>query len=297
MKKAIFLLTILIILPGLSAVDAQNPFTTQKPAQHVSAPPMVRHSVFVKIAMLQHRLNQRLSTLIREFKTTRSMLPLMTLVLISFGYGVIHAAGPGHGKAVSLSLILSGKESLRNGLLFGIAVAVFHGLSGILFLLIMRLILQKGVAGALGSVTRVTQAISGGLIALLGIGLLGISIYTWIRKNPGPSRGHSPVHTHKGPIAAALVVGMVPCPGVVMVMLFSLSLGMIGLGILLGIAISFGMAVTLTTVVVLGIFGKKLSIAVFSKKQGLMETLERVVEIGGGLMVAILGLLLLVAAL
>ena len=67
MIKAVGLLAVLMTLVGTSMVDAQNPFTTQKPAQRVSAPPMVRHPVFVKMAMLQHRLNQRLSALIRGF--------------------------------------------------------------------------------------------------------------------------------------------------------------------------------------------------------------------------------------
>lgn len=47
--------------------------------------------------------------------------------------------------------------------------------------------------------------------------------------------------THGSYWATAVAIGMVPCPGVVIVALFSVSLGLLDLGVILGLAISLGM--------------------------------------------------------
>jgi len=80
-----------------------------------------------------------------------------------------------------------------------------------------------------------------------------------------------------------------------MIMLFALSMELVGLGILLGITFSAGMALTITCVVVMVISGKAISLGMVARRGSLAITLENLIETIAGLMVASLGLLFLAA--
>ncbi len=232
----------------------------------------------------------------REAKATNSLKPLAFLLVVAFAYGAIHAAGPGHGKVFALSYILSQRPRLLRGILFGNFIALFHGLSGILFVLIIRIILEKSITGTLEDVTRITQIISFSLITCLGLGILIKSIYRWIKsaKNSRPSFDKNNKRYLNSPLLSALVVGMIPCPGVVMVMLFALSMNLLGLGIMLGVTFSLGMAITITCVVLIGILGKTASLGMVAGNGGLVITLEYLIETIAGLIITCLGLLFLI---
>ena len=54
-----------------------------------------------------------------------------TLAALSFGYGVFHAAGPGHGKAVIASYMVANERILRRGLAICLAAALLQGVVAI----------------------------------------------------------------------------------------------------------------------------------------------------------------------
>ena len=54
------------------------------------------------------------------------------LIALSFGYGVFHAIGPGHGKAVIVTYLGSHKESLRRGAIISLLAALFQAVIAIL---------------------------------------------------------------------------------------------------------------------------------------------------------------------
>lgn len=281
----------------LQPVFAQNPFTAKpkSEAHRMTTYPAAKNPFLSTIVFLQHRLNQKMADLMRDAKETNSLKPLAFLLIVAFAYGVIHAAGPGHGKLFAISYILSQRPGLFRGILFGNFMALFHGLSGILFVLIVRIILEKSITGTLEDVTRITQIISFSLITCLGLGILIKSSYRWIKnaKNSRPSFDKSDKHYLNSPLLSALVVGMVPCPGVVMVMLFALSMNLVGLGIMLGVTFSLGMAITITCVVVMAILGKSASLGMVAGNGGLVIRLEYLIETIAGLMITCLGLLFL----
>jgi len=102
---------------------------------------------------------------------------------------------------------------------------------------------------------------------------------------------------HRYPLAMALTVGMVPCPGVVLVMLFCLSLNLIGLGLLLAFSVSLGMAVTISAVGVATLAGKSLALGALESRRSLAETIERILETAAALIIMTLGLVFLSATL
>lgn len=297
MKSSIIIFFLFIfVLMAVSSGTAHNPFTGQPENQH-TAVPAFKSKLFVKIIAWQHQLKEKMSMLIREAKSTRSMKPLFFLVAAAFAYGVIHAAGPGHGKALAVTYVLSQRPSYVNGLVFGNCMAFFHGLSGIIFVLVVRLILHANIIKNLENVTRITQLISYSMISCFGVGLFLFGMYhlitRWNQNRGIPQSDQNRQHVH--PVISAVVVGGIPCPGVVMVMLFALSMDLIILGVVLGLAISMGMALTVSIVVMLAISGKSVSLAVASKNEDRMIRVENVMKIIGGLALTAIGSVFLAA--
>ena len=54
-----------------------------------------------------------------------------TLVGLSFAYGVFHAAGPGHGKAVISSYMLANEVALRRGVMLSFVSAFLQAATAI----------------------------------------------------------------------------------------------------------------------------------------------------------------------
>ena len=277
---------------------AQNPFTSKAQPPKASQQQAMPNHFLAKISFWQHQLNQKMAALTRQAKETGSMKPFFFLFIIAFSYGILHAAGPGHGKAVAASYIISQKGKVIDSLLFGNMIAFFHGFSGMFLVLIIYFVLNSSVSGTLLDVSRITQIISYSLILLLGTVLLTKSIYLWCRRTvidrrypDGYTRGRK-----IGSLATAFVVGMVPCPGVVLVMLFSLSLDMIGLGFLLALSMTLGMAVTISAVVVIGTIGKNLALGALQRRRDLAGIVGQIIETIAALMIMALGALFLAAA-
>jgi len=279
-----------------SYAAAHNSFITEPKEQHSSPSPVIKSKLFVKIVLWQHQLKEKMSSLIRQSKQTGDLLPLVYLFFAAFAYGTIHAAGPGHGKFFALSYTLSKRPKISQGILFGSSIALFHGVSGILFVVLVKKMLNEGVTKNLETLTYITQVVSFSLITCVGFLILFKSALRLFKQrisnlNTFNSRINAPTH----PILSALIIGMIPCPGVVIVMLFALSMDLIGLGVMLGLAISIGMAMTITTVVIITLSGKAFLLSVASKNSRLLNISEHILEIISGIMISIFGLLLLLA--
>jgi ABC-type nickel/cobalt efflux system permease component RcnA len=300
MTKWLFAL-IILAFPALSpfSAAAQNPFVSKGPSQDTaqiskSAP---GYPFLDKISEWQRRLNLKIAALTRKAKENGSTEPLLLLLGLAFAYGVLHAAGPGHGKAVTASYLLSHKSKLSRGILLGNMAAFFHGVSGVLLVLIVHTVLIKGISGSLEHVTRVTQLISYALIATLGLVLLTRNILSWSHMNPD-EQAHDAGRFHSkkmGYISMALAVGVVPCPGVVLIMLFCLSLNEIGLGLLLALSLILGMAFTISFVGIFGIAGKKCALRALSPRPRLSLIIEKGIETAAALMITALGMLFFAA--
>lgn len=281
------------LFSGLSAGIAHNPFTSKPEKSHKVLTSPVKSKLFVQIVFWQHQLREKMSGLIREAKSEKKIMPIALLALSAFLYGAVHSAGPGHGKAVAVSYILSCKPKLSQSLMFGNIVALTHGFSGIFLVLTVKFILHSSMTHSLETVTYITQIISFSLISLMGIIIVIKSMLSWFKKKA--SRGQNQTWLSTNPFATAFAVGLIPCPGVVMVMLFAISLNLTGLGVFLGTCIAMGMASTITLIVLAGISGKAAILKLSDRKERLRNILEFSIETAAGLLVASLGLILLLA--
>ena len=112
-----------------------------------------------------------LSHTIRAAKTDGSAA--YTLLGISFIYGIFHAAGPGHGKAVISSYMVANDETWRRGVTLSFAAAVLQALTAIAIVGIAAVLLGA-TAHVMGNTVRVIEMVSYGLIILIGLRLLWV---------------------------------------------------------------------------------------------------------------------------
>jgi nickel/cobalt transporter (NicO) family protein len=127
--------------------------------------------VFGWILTQQALFYRALSGLIHAAKTDGSAY--WALMGISFVYGIFHAAGPGHGKAVISSYLLANEETWRRGIALSFAAALLQALTAIVLVAVVA-VLIGATAKMMGDTVRVIEIVSYGLIMLLGARLLWI---------------------------------------------------------------------------------------------------------------------------
>lgn len=253
-----------------------------------------RKSVLAQINTLQQTLQSRISMLLKEAKTNGTFGPVPLLLLLALGYGVVHAAGPGHGKGLTISYVIADGRQLKTALLLGTFMPVMHSLSGMLVVFGVSALLQAGALSALDSVTRPTQLASYGLMILLGGWIAIKSLWAWRHGN----KTEKPSVTGRyGVWGAAVIAGMVPCPGAVFILLFAKSLGVLGLGVLMAIAMMLGMVLAMTSITLLAYGSRRWATTLLRGNSSWASRIEHSLELFGGLMIITFGALFFLAAL
>lgn len=206
----------------------------------------------------QRRIQQSLSTSLRDIKSGSGSLALWTLLAVCFGYGVVHTLGPGHGKAVVVAYFLDSKRPRAwiEGVFAGSWIAFTHTLAALLLAGGLKTFAVVGLFGALREVRNV-EIVSYTLILLIGFWRLwaGISGHLHEHAHGDDDHHHDHDHHHQHPAQRTLAgwllltaAGIAPCAGALVVILLSLALGVLWAGIVGVIAIALGMAITLAAV-------------------------------------------------
>jgi ABC-type nickel/cobalt efflux system permease component RcnA len=230
---------------------------------------------------------------------------LLLLIALSFAYGVFHAAGPGHGKAVISSYLLATGETLRRGIAISFASALAQAVTAVAIVGTLAIALGA-TSQAMGIAAWWLEAASYALIVLLGIAIL-------FRRSLIPLRGKTHVHDENcdhshGPElkdldgefgwrragAAILAVGLRPCTGALIVLVFALAQGLIWTGVAATFAMALGTAVTVAAIATFAVLAKgaALKLAGGSSKTRTRKAL-RMIEVAAGFAVLSFGLILL----
>jgi len=216
--------------------------------------------VLADIRRIQRDLQTRLADSVSAIKAQTSPWPLLVLIGLSFAYGVFHAAGPGHGKIVISAYLVASEENLRRGVLLAALAALVQALAAIALVGVLALVLG---ATNLATADRVgtLEAVSYGIVALLGLWMLWRAVREAWAHRAGAGAHHHHDHGH-GEIArvagsgwregalVVLAVGVRPCSGAVIVLLFALAQGLLVSGILAALAMSVGTAITVSVLAV-----------------------------------------------
>lgn len=197
-------------------------------------------------ADLQRDLTQGMTRRMREARDG-SPGALLGALGLAFVYGFAHTMGPGHGKTIVVSHFLGTEARWWRGLLMGGQVALAHVAAAVVLVWLADLTIRQ-VLGTPPAEMALVARVSYGLILLVGLGMLVQAL----------RRLRAPAHLHHSGCGCAhhaenarrqgvlaVLAGMVPCTGAILIMLYALANDALAAGIALVLSISLGMAVAM----------------------------------------------------
>ncbi|RED27664.1 ABC-type nickel/cobalt efflux system permease component RcnA [Rhodopseudomonas thermotolerans] len=348
----------------LHAALAHNPFGAPKGAAEPQA-----GGIIGWLLAQQSAFYKQMSATIRAAKADGSAV--WTLLAISFAYGVFHAAGPGHGKAVISSYLVANEETARRGIALSFVSALLQAVVAVTIVGICAWLLNA-TASTMCSAERAIEIGSYALIALFGARLVWAkgggffrALQASMRKpqlamagvpaaladhghhhhvhdhdhgghghaharaahgehhhhDHGHDHGHPHGHArqdhhHHGPgeacdhcghshgpepsalagpggwwrgLSAVLTVGIRPCSGAILLLVFALAQGLFWAGIVATFVMALGTAITVATIAVAAVSAKGLARKLAAQRDGGGMLVMRGLEFGAAGLVLLLG--------
>lgn len=202
-------------------------------------------------------LTEKIHGALIDAKENPSIGTIGAILLFSLLYGILHAAGPGHGKTLVASYFTTIERSYLRALIIAVLIATTHVISALVTSYVLYQFIHTMFTQTLQDVALYTTRISG--IIILAIALY-LARQKWLYYRPKPpvirfsitvphesSCGCHSCKTTANSTDLGLILGagIVPCPGTVIVFLFAFSMGMVKLGILSAVVMSLGMGLTI----------------------------------------------------
>ncbi len=282
----------------------------------------------------QAEFYQMFSGLIRASKSDGKAA--YTLLGISFLYGIFHAAGPGHGKAVISSYLVANDETWRRGIVLSFASAILQAFTAVALVGIAAVLLGA-TAKAMGNTVRVIEIVSYGLIILIGLRLLWVKGRAFLKllragahehhphdhahdhghHHHGHSHGHDHHHDHADEASAwghahapepseltgqhwlrhglstIVAVGLRPCSGAIIVLVFALAQGLFWIGVASTFLMGLGTAITVAAIATLAVGARGLAGRFAKAKPGAGMIFIRGLETAAALVIIVFGVALL----
>ncbi len=267
----------------------------------------------------QRALHRELAAAIRSLRADHGVAAGAGLILSGFTYGVFHAAGPGHGKAVLASYLATHPERFRRGIAMAAASALCQGLTAV--------VLVYGLVFGAGWLLRDTsfavtwsERLGYGLLVLLGSYLVARSVGTatggWGSGAAIPydhdrhkATAYGCGHRH-GPsadeitradsvwaaAAVVLAVGLRPCSGAILVLAVAKASDLAWAGVAAVAAMSLGTALTVAALAFITVGTRTTAAAILSSRGGAWRLATDVAAIAGGALIALIGGSLLLAS-
>jgi ABC-type nickel/cobalt efflux system permease component RcnA len=312
---------VLLVLVGLvvaSAAAAQGggplfgPRGDQAPrpaaAPAAAAEPDAFDRLMFERRRAQFDVQRRLAVAVRTLKGEDSAAAVWALVSLSFLYGVLHAVGPGHGKVVIASYLAATRDRIRRGVALSVASSVVQAVSAILLVGVLALILQLPQLETQANV-RALEIASYALMVAIGVWMTVAALRGGHDHHHHDGHNHDDHAAHSGAppvaiggsrrfLAVAVAIGIRPCSGAVLVLLFSFAQGLVWAGIGATFAMAAGTAATLCALAILTISARQTALRLAEGRGARFgHGIGRTLSVGGALAVTGFGGLLLLAAL
>ncbi|WP_447555254.1 nickel/cobalt transporter [Vreelandella sp. EE22] len=289
----------------------------------------------LQILAWQRDLHRSLTLAITELSRTPSASAWQALLGVSFGYGVFHAAGPGHGKAVLATYLASHGGATRRALGLSFAASLLQGVTAIVLVGVLVYGLGFVTRQAMGSVVWVEQA-SFLLVALLGVWLClraarqlrhayrtsTPATFTPVASGhllsatapPVLQHPHHHVHDHhccggahhiepdqaldwRTALMTVVAIGMRPCSGAVLLLGAAGLLGQFHVGVMAVVAMSIGTGMTVSALALASVFARGWATRRLQRQanQRWMAKVAGWAALAGGVVIVFLGISLSVA--
>jgi nickel/cobalt transporter (NicO) family protein len=206
---------------------------------------------------------------------------LILLLLAAFGWGAVHALSPGHGKAMVAAYLVGTRGTAKHAAALGATVTVTHT-AGVLLLGVVALSLSAFVLPE-----QLYPWLS------LASGLLVVGVGAAVLRKRAKRRKHAHHHHHHGPedltargiLAMGASAGLIPCPSALVVLLGAVAQHELGLGLVMIVAFSLGLATTLTVLGIAVVRATKLPMP--GRVAAVLPTISAAVIVGVGLMLTV----------
>lgn len=229
--------------------------------------------VMMKSVIWQRDVNQQMSGLLKAVAENPTQAG-GALLLFSFVYGVLHALGPGHGKVVITTWLATHPSKLKSSIGLTLAASLLQGLVAIGLVVVVLTLLQLP-ARQLHLSSFWLEKGSYALVGVLGLLLCWRALKKLRALLRKPKfTAFTPHHVHdqhcgcghqhmpdpkqlerdedwRARLVIVLSMGMRPCSGAIMVLLFSKVIGVFGWGVASELAMAAGTSITISSLALL----------------------------------------------
>jgi nickel/cobalt exporter len=220
-----------------------------------------------------------------------SVLVILASLGAAFFWGMAHALSPGHGKTIVAAYLVGQRGTPWHAAALGLIVTATHTI-GVFALGLVTLALSEFI-------------VPDQLYPWLNLasGLLVVAIGAAVFRNRLRHRAHSHSHQHRhrheheapgrrSLLAVGISGGLLPCPSALVVLLAAISLHRVPFGMMLIVAFSAGLALSITGIGLVAVFAKQ----VF-KRASFEGRLVRLLPAGSALVILAAGLAMTMRAL
>jgi nickel/cobalt exporter len=302
----------------------------------------------------QAEFYRQFSSLIRASKADGSAA--WSLMGVSFLYGIFHAAGPGHGKAVISSYLVANEETWVRGVVLSLLSAMMQAAVAVALVGVAAALLNVSAATMNGAVNWI-ETLSYVLIIVVGLRLLwvkgrafiaalralgrptgevGAAVTATHAVRESHAHGHDQhdhdhdhqhcehdhAHAHHGHdhddeasawghahapepeelagpggwrrgLSAIVAVGLRPCSGAILVLVFALAQGLFWVGVSSTFVMGLGTFITVAVIASLAVGAKSWAKKIASARSSYGTLAIRGIEVGAAVVVVAFGTLLL----
>lgn len=280
----------------------------------------------------QKEINEQIIELLYSAQT-QLLASGFSLISVAFIYGVLHSLGPGHGKLIVTTYLATHPTKVKISLILTVLSALLQAIVAIVVVSILLLLFNSTMrevnneANHFISLSFYSVVILGSIVIWRNMKTLFKEFYSRpftikitaikpitnsIKHSHNNMCGCGHVHfagaedinkasSFKEYLAIIFSVGLRPCTGAIMVLLFSNTLGLYWLGIISALFMSVGTALTTSSIAIMTTIGTKLvqgylnngdknNIHFKSKRRKNINTL---VKLTGGILLVLMGVILL----
>jgi ABC-type nickel/cobalt efflux system permease component RcnA len=238
---------------------------------------------------IQRDFTRSIGHRMREVKAGGSPDSLWIALGFAFTYGVAHALGPGHGKFVVTTYFLAHERRPWKGFLMGIQIAVMHVISAIAIVLVAHYFARR-FWGPTGDMP-VLRTVSYASIALVGFYMLWRALRGRRHNHDHDHAACGHAHGDQGRQGLlSFTVGVAPCSGAVLLLIFAFANDLVPLGLLMTGAIAAGMALTMISLGLAAIFARRLVVRRLAESgRSGPSRFGQLVEFGGAALIILFG--------
>ena len=220
-----------------------------------------------------------------------SALVILASLAAAFFWGMAHALSPGHGKTIVAAYLVGQRGTPWHAAALGAIVTATHTI-GVFALGLVTLALSAFIVPE--QLYPWLNLVSGVLVVAIGA-----TVFRSRFRHRGHAHGHTHHHHHeheapsrRSLVAVGVTGGLLPCPSALVVLLAAISLHRVAFGMLLIVAFSAGLALSITGIGLVAVFAKQ----VF-KRASFEGRLVRLLPAASALVILAAGLAMTVRAL